>query len=131
MAIRPRANHPGRVLHDEVMKPLGISRNKLARDIDVPADACCRRHSARPIQRYACTGSARLRGRAKDWRKRWRRRPWPEGAWNCGSASSVEGVTLRQSVERQGSGSAQCAGGLQPVAAIHFSLLQATSRRVQ
>src|SRR6185295_9004454 len=36
MATRPRATHPGRVLHDEVMKPLGISRNKLARDIDVP-----------------------------------------------------------------------------------------------
>ena len=36
MAIRPLANHPGRVLHDEVMKPLGVSRNKLARDIDVP-----------------------------------------------------------------------------------------------
>jgi addiction module HigA family antidote len=36
MAIRPLANHPGQVLHDEVMKPLGVSRNKLARDIDVP-----------------------------------------------------------------------------------------------
>lgn len=36
MATTPRPNHPGRVLHDEVMKPLGISRNKLARDIDVP-----------------------------------------------------------------------------------------------
>jgi addiction module HigA family antidote len=28
--------HPGKVLLDEVMKPLGVSRNKLARDIDVP-----------------------------------------------------------------------------------------------
>jgi addiction module HigA family antidote len=36
MAKTARANHPGKVLHDEVMKPLGISRNKLARDIDVP-----------------------------------------------------------------------------------------------
>jgi addiction module HigA family antidote len=36
MTMSPRAVHPGRVLHDEVMKPLGISRNKLARDIDVP-----------------------------------------------------------------------------------------------
>src|SRR5678815_2628005 len=36
MTTRQRAVHPGRVLHDEVMKPLGISRNKLARDIDVP-----------------------------------------------------------------------------------------------
>jgi addiction module HigA family antidote len=36
MTTRPQATHPGRVLHDEVMKPLGISRNKLARDIDVP-----------------------------------------------------------------------------------------------
>jgi addiction module HigA family antidote len=36
MVTTPPANHPGRVLHEEVMKPLGISRNKLARDIDVP-----------------------------------------------------------------------------------------------
>src|SRR5262245_35339169 len=36
MNTRPQAVHPGRVLHDEVMKPLGISRNRLARDIDVP-----------------------------------------------------------------------------------------------
>ena len=36
MTIRSLPNHPGRVLHDEVMKPLGVSRNKLARDIDVP-----------------------------------------------------------------------------------------------
>lgn len=30
------ARHPGRVLYDEVMTPLGISCSKLARDIDVP-----------------------------------------------------------------------------------------------
>jgi antitoxin HigA-1 len=28
--------HPGRILLDEVMTPLGVSRNQLARDIDVP-----------------------------------------------------------------------------------------------
>lgn len=28
--------HPGRILFDQVMTPLGVSRNKLARDIDVP-----------------------------------------------------------------------------------------------
>ncbi len=30
------APHPGRILLDEVMTPLGVSRNQLARDIDVP-----------------------------------------------------------------------------------------------
>ena len=30
--------HPGRVLLDEVMQPLGVSRARLARDIDVPID---------------------------------------------------------------------------------------------
>lgn len=30
------APHPGRILFDEVMTPLGVSRNQLARDIDVP-----------------------------------------------------------------------------------------------
>lgn len=28
--------HPGKTLFDQVMTPLGVSRNKLARDIDVP-----------------------------------------------------------------------------------------------
>lgn len=28
--------HPGKILFDQVMTPLGVSRNKLARDIDVP-----------------------------------------------------------------------------------------------
>ena len=28
--------HPGRVLYEQAMQPLGVSRNKLARDIDVP-----------------------------------------------------------------------------------------------
>ncbi len=28
--------HPGHILFDQAMKPLGVSRNKLARDIDVP-----------------------------------------------------------------------------------------------
>ena len=28
--------HPGKILYDQVMVPLGVSRNKLARDIDVP-----------------------------------------------------------------------------------------------
>lgn len=28
--------HPGKILFDEAMTPLGVSRNKLARDIDVP-----------------------------------------------------------------------------------------------
>lgn len=28
--------HPGRILRDRVMAPLGVSRNRLARDIDVP-----------------------------------------------------------------------------------------------
>lgn len=28
--------HPGRILFEQVMTPLGVSRNKLARDIDVP-----------------------------------------------------------------------------------------------
>ncbi|MEX2453731.1 MAG: HigA family addiction module antitoxin [Rhodospirillaceae bacterium] len=28
--------HPGKVLYEQVMTPLGVSRNKLARDIDVP-----------------------------------------------------------------------------------------------
>jgi addiction module HigA family antidote len=28
--------HPGRILLERVMRPLGISRNQLARDIDVP-----------------------------------------------------------------------------------------------
>ena len=27
---------PGEILHEEFMKPLGVSQNKLARDIDVP-----------------------------------------------------------------------------------------------
>ncbi len=30
------AKHPGRILYEQVMVPLGVSRNKLARDIDVP-----------------------------------------------------------------------------------------------
>ncbi|MBI1725168.1 MAG: HigA family addiction module antidote protein [Candidatus Tectomicrobia bacterium] len=29
--------HPGEILLEEFMKPLGVSQNKLARDIDVPA----------------------------------------------------------------------------------------------
>ncbi len=29
--------HPGEILQEEFMKPLGVSQNKLARDIDVPA----------------------------------------------------------------------------------------------
>lgn len=29
--------HPGEVLREELLEPLGISVNKLARDIDVPA----------------------------------------------------------------------------------------------
>jgi addiction module HigA family antidote len=36
MSLQPRTVHPGKVLLDEVMRPLGVSRNKLARDIDVP-----------------------------------------------------------------------------------------------
>ena len=28
--------HPGRVLYEQAMQPLGVSRNKLARDMDVP-----------------------------------------------------------------------------------------------
>ena len=28
--------HPGRILLSQAMEPLGISRNQLARDIDVP-----------------------------------------------------------------------------------------------
>ena len=32
--IEPK--HPGKILFDQVMTPLGVSRNKLARDIDVP-----------------------------------------------------------------------------------------------
>ncbi len=28
--------HPGKILYDQAMTPLGVSRNKLARDIDVP-----------------------------------------------------------------------------------------------
>jgi addiction module HigA family antidote len=35
MNSKPKV-HPGKVLLDEVMRPLGVSRNKLARDIDVP-----------------------------------------------------------------------------------------------
>lgn len=30
------AKHPGKILYEQVMVPLGVSRNKLARDIDVP-----------------------------------------------------------------------------------------------
>ncbi len=30
------AIHPGRVLNEQFMKPLGLSINKLARDLDVP-----------------------------------------------------------------------------------------------
>jgi addiction module HigA family antidote len=36
MTNPPNTMHPGQVLLDEVMTPLGVSRNKLARDIDVP-----------------------------------------------------------------------------------------------
>ncbi|MBI4252106.1 MAG: HigA family addiction module antidote protein [Candidatus Tectomicrobia bacterium] len=37
MAKRLDPIHPGEVLLEEFMKPLGVSQNKLARDIDVPA----------------------------------------------------------------------------------------------
>jgi len=36
MSLEPKAIHPGKILLDEVMRPLGVSRNRLARDIDVP-----------------------------------------------------------------------------------------------
>ena len=32
----PAPKHPGKILFEQVMTPLGVSRNKLARDIDVP-----------------------------------------------------------------------------------------------
>lgn len=36
MTESPEPIHPGRVLLERVMTPLGVSRNRLARDIDVP-----------------------------------------------------------------------------------------------
>ncbi|NQU71008.1 MAG: HigA family addiction module antidote protein [Rhodospirillales bacterium] len=36
MTSNTPAVHPGRVLYEQAMQPLGVSRNKLARDIDVP-----------------------------------------------------------------------------------------------
>tara|TARA_B100000686_G_C16742677_1_gene947558 strand:+ start:667 stop:1197 length:531 start_codon:yes stop_codon:yes gene_type:complete len=33
---KTRPKHPGQILFDQVMQPLKVSRNKLARDIDVP-----------------------------------------------------------------------------------------------
>jgi addiction module HigA family antidote len=36
MTDSPVPLHPGRVLLERVMNPLGVSRNRLARDIDVP-----------------------------------------------------------------------------------------------
>lgn len=36
MSLEPKTIHPGKILLDEVMRPLGVSRNRLARDIDVP-----------------------------------------------------------------------------------------------
>jgi addiction module HigA family antidote len=36
MDTDPKAIHPGKILLEEVMTPLGVSRNRLARDIDVP-----------------------------------------------------------------------------------------------
>ena len=36
MTSRSQPVHPGTILHEQAMKPLGVSRNKLARDIDVP-----------------------------------------------------------------------------------------------
>ena len=36
MTSKSAPQHPGRILFDQVMAPLGVSRNKLARDIDVP-----------------------------------------------------------------------------------------------
>ena len=32
----PRPIHPGTILLEEFLKPLGVSQNRLARDIDVP-----------------------------------------------------------------------------------------------
>ena len=36
MAKRLDPIHPGEILLEEFMKPLGVSQNKLARDLDVP-----------------------------------------------------------------------------------------------
>lgn len=36
MSDSPEPMHPGKVLLERVMTPLGVSRNRLARDIDVP-----------------------------------------------------------------------------------------------
>jgi addiction module HigA family antidote len=36
MTKKPEPTHPGKILYEQAMQPLGVSRNKLARDIDVP-----------------------------------------------------------------------------------------------
>jgi addiction module HigA family antidote len=33
---KQRSSHPGRILHEQFMKPAGLSQNALARDIGVP-----------------------------------------------------------------------------------------------
>ena len=33
---KPRSAHPGRILHEQFMKPAGLSQNALAREIGVP-----------------------------------------------------------------------------------------------
>ena len=36
MKKQPRSAHPGRILHEQFMKPAGLSQNALAREIGVP-----------------------------------------------------------------------------------------------
>ena len=44
--------HPGKILYEQAMQPLGVSRNKLARDIDVPvgriSDICAGKRGITP-----------------------------------------------------------------------------------
>ena len=45
--------HPGEVLMEDFLKPLGISINRLARDLRAAALPCCG-----PTRRHSRTGSA-------------------------------------------------------------------------
>ena len=36
MKKQPRGTHPGRILHQQFMKPAGLSQNALARELGVP-----------------------------------------------------------------------------------------------
>ncbi len=57
MARRLRPIPPGQILLEEFMRPLGISQNKLARDLDVPAarinDSSMPSAAPAPIRHFA------------------------------------------------------------------------------